>query len=784
MHLSDEIRRTLQYKDVLALFEKETRSPLGSFALSRMRPADTFIELKARQDLLHSYRSHRDSKGELPWQQGIQCVDELLASAKHTSFLTGEEFIRIRGLLHLSTRLRDVLQSELTTHEAFGMLLKRLRDFSPEYEALGVFDEYGTLYDHASPELHAIREELETIGRSVRRTGQDLISDSKVSSMLQDRVLSVRLGRYVVLVRQDCISRFPGTILDRSSSGNSVYMEPRSLNALNNRLVMRQRDEKEEEQRILRRLTAYILSRERAILEAQEVLGMVDVLHAAANRMDRGGWILPLLEDRARFSLYDARHPLLGDRAVPSSIICGEGFRVLVITGPNTGGKTVVLKTAGICLALAWCGLPIAASENSVVGTISSIFADIGDEQSIEQNLSTFSAHLAHVVRILRDADASSLVLLDELGAGTDPQEGAALGVAILDALRKKRSLVLASTHHNPIKQYALTTSGVESASMEFDADTLSPTFRLLMGIPGKSNAILIAERLGLPPDVIERARHVLREREIPVEDLISELQERRVLLDREKKEFLLDRKQLEETKRTYEDRVASLEFEKNKILEKADRDAAGILAAAETASRTMIRELEGVAKSAAHRKLHEKKEETGLLIRDIEDREKKRTLSRKMTKTEGLPLAPGVPVEVIGTGVVGILLRVDGKKAFVEAGAMTVEVPSESVVPSKKGPKAREVHGEVYLERPEHVSSSIMVRGMNVQEALPLVERYLDQAMRCGYSSVTVIHGRGEGILRREVHALCSRLKYVQEYRLGDGSEGGYGVTIVTFKR
>ena len=197
-----------------------------------------------------------------------------------------------------------------------------------------------------------------------------------------------------------------------------------------------------------------------------------------------------------------------------------------------------------------------------------------------------------------------------------------------------------------------------------------------------------------------------------------------------------------------------------------------------------MIRELEGAAKSAAHKKLHEKKEETGLLIRDIEDREKKRTLSRKMMKAEDLPLAPGAPVEVIGTGVVGVLLRVDGKKAFVEVGAMTVEVPSESVVPSKKGPKAKEVRGEVYLERPEHVSSSIMVRGMNVQEALPLVERYLDQAMRCGYSSVTVIHGRGEGILRREVHALCSRLKYVQEYRLGDGSEGGYGVTIVTFKK
>lgn len=783
MHLSDEIRRTLQCDEILRIFEKETRSPLGSFVLSRLKTAETFAELKGRQDLLRDYRSYRDSKGDLPWKNGVQRIDELLESAKHTSFLTGEELIRIRTLILLANQLRDALQAEVATRESFGILSKRLRDFSPEYEALGVFDEYGTLYDHASPELRSIREELDSISRSIRRAGQDLISDPKTASMLQDRVLSVRLGRFVVLVRQDCISRFPGTILDRSSSGNSVYMEPRSLNALNNRLVMRQRDETEEEQRILRKLTGYILSRERALLDSQEVLGTVDILHAAANRMDRGGWILPILDERPRFSLYEARHPLLGERAVSSTIICGEGFRILVITGPNTGGKTVVLKNAGVNIFLAWCGMPIAAAENSVVGVVSSIFADIGDEQSIEQNLSTFSAQLAHVVRILRDADGASLVLLDELGAGTDPQEGAALGVAILDALRKKRSLVLASTHHNPIKQYALTTSGVESASMEFDSETLSPTFRLLMGIPGKSNAILIAERLGLPSDVIERARHVLREREIPVEELISELQERRVLLDREKREFLSEKRRLDDLKKTYNDRMASIEFEKNRILEKADRDAAGIIESAESASRTMIRELEGAAKSAAHRKLHEQKEETGRLIRSIEDRDRKRVLSRRKAEPEEKPLAPGAAVEILGNGIVGVLLRIDGKKAFVEAGAMTVEVPLDSLVPSKKGPKTRDTRGDVHLERPEHVSSSVMVRGMNVQEALPLVERYLDQAMRYGYSSVTVIHGRGEGILRREVHALCSRLKYVQEYRLGDASEGGYGVTIVFFR-
>ncbi|MCL2010428.1 MAG: Smr/MutS family protein, partial [Synergistaceae bacterium] len=496
-------------------------------------------------------------------------------------------------------------------------------------------------------------------------------------------------------------------------------------------------------------------------------------------------WTLPELSRSAGFKLAGARHPLLKEAAVPVDVSCGGAFTSLVITGPNTGGKTVVLKTAALCVAMAWCGLPVPARDGSSVGNIDAVYADIGDEQSIEQNLSTFSAHLKNIVEILKSATPKSLVLLDELGAGTDPHEGAALGVAILEALRDNRTLTIASTHHSPIKQYALTTPGVETAGMEFDTDTLAPTFRLLMGVPGRSNALLTAKRWGMPEKIIAQARVFLKERDVSAEELMERLNERKAALDGMERRIESDRAELARLKKNYEDRTAELEFQKDKILLAADKRASELISEAESVSRDMIKRLDEAAKSAAHRELGAKRADVQKIRKGLEARNAKRLARELDSRPEAFVPKEGVTVRVAGSDVVGVVEYVKNGRARLIAGSMHMEVPVERLLETQRTAKTAVPPTDTsFVKMRESVPGSLMVRGMNVDEALPLTETYLDRAYRAGHSSVVVIHGRGEGILRREVHALCAALRYVSAYRLGGAGEGGYGATIVEFGR
>ena len=783
MEVREDILRILEIPKVLAEFASCVRGELGLSALGRLRPRGDVKALEERVALLKSCMSCRDSFGEWPWNSS-GCISGLLSEARKSGMLTGEELASVARFLSLAKMTREHLAKHRETYPLFDSLSRQIRDFSEESDALGVVDDKGNLYDSASPELADIRHELESLRRQIRRSAQNILDNPALSHMLQERVTAFRNGHFVFLVRQEFVNRFPGTVVDRSGSGSSVYMEPSALVPLNNRLALRIRDEKEEERAIFRSLTKVILSRERPLFECENVLSDLDLFYGAAEVMAKKRWKLPQYAEKTMFILQEARHPLLGDAAVPVTIKCGDRFRSLVITGPNTGGKTVVLKTAGVCVYLAWCGLPIPAGEDSVVGNIGSIFADIGDEQSIEQNLSTFSAHVKNIISILEQADRTSLVLLDELGAGTDPQEGAALGVAILDTLTKEKGLTLATTHHNPVKQYALTAPGVETASMEFDIESLSPTYRMLLGVPGKSNALLIAGRYGLPEKVLEKARKTLSEREAPVEDLIGELNERKAWLDRAEGEIAALRKSLSEEKEKYDDRQREIEFRKDRILSEAERKAASILEKAEESSKKLLKQLEDSAKSAVHRQIRDTSEKVRSERKHLEQNQEKRLLSSGIgTKGEFSP-SVGMAVQVAGTEIVGTIESLRGNRALLRAGVMKMEVEVRKLVPTKKKPKGTVTPPESFSMSPDRVPPSVMVRGMNVDEALPVVERYLDQAMRMGYDQVTVIHGRGEGILRREVHSLCASLKYVASYRLGGPSEGGFGVTVVEFRK
>ena len=784
MRISQSTAEILELEKNLLPFRERLRGGLGELILSSLRPAEDFDSLHERSKLLREWLDMADHNGEFTFNAALDAVSAMFPNAKRSGILSGEELLKVRAVLNCAKRIREGLAEVSKNYGAVEALRRSIGDFTPEIESLNVIEDSGRLSDNASHKLSVIREELENLKRNGRRIAQKLFEDSDITNMLQERSLSWRDGRFLLLVRQEYINRFPGLAVERSASGNSVYMEPKSLSRVNNDLIIKTKDEQDEERLILLELTRKILSRENAIINAEKVIGTLDLLCVCDDLIRNKHWVIPELSAKKLFRLVDARHPMLKEKAVPVSVSCGENFSTLVITGSNTGGKTVTLKTAGVMTAIAWLGLPLPARDGTLIGTFDAIYEDIGDEQSIEQNLSTFSAHLQKIIHILKNSTSSSLVLLDELGAGTDPHEGAALGVAILETLKKKGCITLATTHHNPIKQYALTTEGVETASMEFDIQKLQPTYRLLMGIPGRSSALLIARRYGMPEEVLRLAQGELDSREVTAEDIMSELNERKAALDTAERQVHTAMKEAEDLKRAYQSRVKEIDTQRDKIMQAADRKAEKFISQAEETSKEIIRSVEESARDIARKGYNVKRRELKTLRGVIDKRHQKRTEREIQNSPKPFEPAPGVTAMVAGSGIVGIINEIRNGRAYMTAGPMSVDVPlSQLIATDKKAQVATPPQDTTRLPRPETVPSSIMVRGMLVAEAMPLVANYLDKAYRSNHSVVTIIHGRGEGILRREVHALLSRLKYVKSYRLGVEGEGGYGVTIVEFK-
>jgi len=785
MKVEEAACKSLEIEKITSLIAKRCRSELGVMRASDTEPARDLAALMRRQELFNAIESYREKKGELPWINEVAPIAGYLREAEETGLLTGSELLRIRNVLLLAARIKEKLSAEKAGYPAFSMLIHEIADFTEEIKATAVISDDGRLYDHASEKLRSIRDVLRGLGETIRRKCGAMLNDPHIAVMLQERVLALRNGRYAFLVRQDAMGSFPGIVVDRSSSGSSVYMEPHSLLLLNNRHASERGEERLEESRILRGITALLVSRASAVRSAENAIGTVDLFYALSEMKRLNRWRIPELSKRPLFDIKGARHPMLLERAVPIDIRCGDGFRALVVTGPNTGGKTVALKTAGVCIILAWMGFPIPVKEGTVIGDIGELFADIGDEQSIEQSLSTFSAHVIHIREILENVTERSVVLLDELGAGTDPEEGAALGIAVLDWLREKRTLVLATTHHNPIKRFALQTPGVETAGVEFDIDTLSPTYRILIGIPGRSNALLIAGKLGMPKEIIERATKVMAGNELSMEDLIAQLHEKRAALEREGHELSIVRQKVESLRRDFEEKNKELEEKRDLLIANAEKKALSVIRSAEESARALIKNMESAeAESQARRELEKKREHFARIKEAATRREEKKT-ARESIAAAGSELKAGDNVQIIGTNGAASVIEVRGKKAIVQAGVAEVEVPL-SKLRLMKGAAAQDPLKQVQISvsKPVGVPSSIMVRGMTIDEAIPMVERYLDQAYRAGYGTVTVIHGRGEGILRREVQALCRRTAYVAEHNLGSAEEGGYGVTVVRFRR
>lgn len=646
--------------------------------------------------------------------------------------------------------------------------------------------------DDASSELKRIRRTITQTGEKIHSVLNGMLNGS-VRTYLQDAVITMRNNRYCIPVKAEYKSQVHGMVHDQSSTGSTFFIEPAAVVELNNKLKELSLDEAEEIERILATLSGECAAHSAELLANSEAMTMLDFIFAKAKlAMDQNA-TRPLFNDKHYINIRKGRHPLLDKRnVVPIDIHLGKEFETLIITGPNTGGKTVSLKTVGLLTLMGQSGLHIPALDRSELSVFTQVFADIGDEQSIEMSLSTFSSHMTNIVRILADADYNSLCLFDELCSGTDPTEGAALAISILNELRRKGARTMATTHYSEIKIYALSTEGVENACCEFDVETLRPTYRLLIGIPGKSNAFAISSKLGLSSRIIEDAKMQLSKEDESFEDVIADLENSRRIIEKERKEIEEYKARIQTLQKQLEAKNEKIDSAKERILREANEKAREVLQEAKDIADETIRDFHKASASLDIKSLEKKRS----AVRDkISEKNQKLTLKAKEDSQTGMRVDPkklkkGDNVRVVSMGLTGTVSTLPDNKGnlFVQCGIIRSQVNVKDLVYAKEEKAetpvlTRSNTGKMKMSKSIHVSTEINLLGYTVDEAISSLDKYLDDAYIAHLPSVRVVHGKGTGALRSAVHSHLKRLKYVKEFRLGEFGEGDAGVTIVTFK-
>lgn len=642
--------------------------------------------------------------------------------------------------------------------------------------------------DNASSDLRTLRRNILRQNDTIRNRMNQMLSSADNKTYLQDAIITMRQGRYVIPVKQEHRNKFPGMVHDQSASGATLFIEPQVIVNLNNELRELEIAELAEVQRILGELTQYVAQYYSDLVNNQELLIELDVIFAKGKLSYGMDGVEAQIVDSGVLELVGARHPLIDPKAVvPVSVYIGKDYNALIITGPNTGGKTVTLKTTGLLVMMAQSGLHIPCSQGSRVPVFEKIYADIGDEQSIEQSLSTFSSHMKNIVNIVGESNERTLVLLDELGAGTDPTEGAALGIAILKDLDQKGATVLATTHYTELKKYAISTKGVENASMEFDIETLSPTYKLILGIPGKSNAFEISEKLGLEKSIIELARSLLDGNALEFEDLISALEADKKAAAAMKDEALIINLAMKKEKEELKATERKLSLQKDKILQAAKLEARELVAEAKESALQITRDLKELAKEESLGQRTQKLQEARSSLKKLDNRYR----DTLVTQDNPNPLSHeeieiGKRVRVLTLDQIGEVLTLPDEKGelSIQVGRIKVNSRLNDIVPieeNRVGKKASKAGGVSYMGKAKTCSMSINVQGENLDSALMDVDKYLDDAYMAGLKKVTVIHGRGEGILRQGLQDMFKNHKHVASFQRGSYNEGGDGVTIVT---
>lgn len=784
--MEPRVLQTLEYDKILELVAEQTSFEAGRQLIEQLTPTNRFETVQTILEETDEALTILRLRGHVP-MGGMKDVRPHAKRAQMDGMLSSAELMEIASTIRASRIFRQFIEALLEDEKLDIPHMVGKKDAFPvltelEHEINGAIDENGKVLDSASDKLRSIRQRLRAAEGRVRERLESYTRGRNASKMLSDAIVTIRNDRYVIPVKAEYRSHYGGVVHDMSSSGQTLFIEPDAVVQLNNEIRQYKVEEKEEIERILTILSQSVQAVAHELFILVNLLADVDAILAKAKYGAAHKYTKPAVNNDGYIRLAQAKHPLIEEKdVVANDIEFGRDITTIVITGPNTGGKTVTLKTVGLCTLMAQSGIPIPALDGSEIAVFSSVYADIGDEQSIEQSLSTFSSRMVNIVDILQKYDEKSLLLFDELGSGTDPQEGAALAISILDEVHGKGARVMATTHYPELKAYGYNRPGMTNASVEFDVNTLRPTYRLLIGVPGRSNAFEISKRLGLSMHIIERANAFTGTDRGEVESMIASLEESRLQAEKEAEEthaILIEterlKEELEENWKTYHDQKSSLEH-------KAKAEARKIVEAAQREAETVIAELRDLQLNAkANVKEHELIDAKKRLDDALPVEEQQQAVAKKQTRS----LAVGDEVNVLQYGQKGTLIekKVD-EEWVVQIGILKMAISEdglEYVKPKKE--KATRTMMSV-KNRSNAVKLELDLRGERYEEALRRTEKYIDDALLSNYHQVSIIHGKGTGALRQGVQQLLKRHSRVKSYRFGDAAEGGHGVTVVELK-
>ena len=801
----------LEFDKILQMLSTYCKTYLGKNIMLNLLPSKELKEVQTLQKQTSEAYTLLTKYGNIPITE-IENITPYIKSLESFISLTPKGLLDIAKIFKISNDLKEYFdysnENDSETSEFKYDILQS--EFEKLYSNIAIYQnitkailDENTISDDASKTLNSLRRNRRRLESSIKEKLNSFIHSSSYSKYIMEPIITIRNDRYVIPVKIEYKENVTGLIHDISASGSTVYIEPTSIFDLNNQINNIKLEENIEIEKILDNLSKQLYPIVNNIKQTINSIGNIDFIFAKAKYSQVMDCIEPIINTDKFIDLKQARHPLIDTKTVvPIDINLGKNFTSLIITGPNTGGKTVTLKTVGLLCVMACSGLHIPAKENSSIYVFDNVFADIGDEQSIQESLSTFSSHIVNIVSILKESTQNSLVLIDELGSGTDPVEGANLAISILESFHSKGSLTLTTTHYSEIKNYALITAGFENASSEFDVENLRPTYKILIGVPGKSNAFAISRKLGLPESILERAESLLTEDNISIEELIKNIYDDKLLIEKEKEKILKNSNQIEMLRKQLETNVSDVEDKKNEIIRKAKNEAKSILISAKEDANDIIKKLNELCENANKDSLKEAN-----LLRNSLNKNLKNNLnsSANDSKSVGISnnfsdspeknvLSVGVDVLVKPFNMVGTILTMPNKsnEVMVQFGNTKTNVKVENLELVKKSDKLNNLNNNIKSNSTNHsriglksksVSPEINVIGLTVEDAIFAIDKYLDDCYLANLPNARIVHGKGTGKLREGIHAFLRKHPHVKSFRLGTFGEGEMGVTVVEFK-
>lgn len=783
--MNERIFRVLEFNKIIEDLVNQAASSLGKEQARKLKPETDLETVQHLQVETDQAVQIIRLQGNVPFG-GIADIRPSLKRAEIGGILNPQECLQIAGTIYGGKNLRRFIE-RLEEPDA-PIIRDWVAQIAPlnelEIEIKSCIDDHGHVMDGASDKLRSIRSKIRTSESRIRERLEGYTKSK--SKMLSDPIVTIRNDRYVLPVKQEYRGTIGGIVHDQSSSGQTLFMEPQAVVEINNVLSEAKVQEKAEIERILKEITIRIAEDEPLLRQNVEALASLDFIFARAKLGQSMRAAMPTMNDQGIIEMKQARHPLLtDDEVVANDIILGKDYHAIVITGPNTGGKTVTLKLVGLCTLMAQCGLQIPALDGCKLAVFNEVFADIGDEQSIEQSLSTFSSHMTNIVNILHHVNEKTLVLFDELGAGTDPQEGAALAMAILDDVVRKQARIIATTHYPELKAYGYNRDGVINASVEFDIQTLKPTYRLLIGVPGRSNAFEISRRLGLNTEVIDSAKRLIGTDSTSVENMIASLDTARRKAEHDYEEAEQALKDAEQLKKDLESKWKQFETEREALYKKAEEKAEKAVQKARKEAEDIVATIREM-KHEATLKEHEWIEARKLLDDARPELTKKKDQPSHQTRTvkTNEQLTPGDEVKLLSLGRNGTIIeQVNSTEYQVQVGIMKMKAKRQDLQLVKQHQQIIEKPMATVKGSSYHVKTELDLRGERYEDALHQLEKYVDDALLAGYSSVSIIHGKGTGALRKGVQEFAKRHRHINDYRSGSMNEGGSGVTVLEFK-